>query len=346
MFTIDGVRRRPGMYFGSIGTRGLTALVTEVVSNSLDQVLAGRARTIAVDIRDGVVVVSDDGPGIPVMVQDSGLPFVEEMLTTVRNSPTADGHAPHVHLGYGCGLGPVSAVCSSLTVSIDDGRQRYQQRFGRGRSLSALEIVGPSSGQSGTVLELRPDPELFIDADYDHDALSRILREVALLSVDVTTSFNGATFGPVADLGEMFNSIHSSWSSLVHQAPLFLNGTRGIARVRMALGWTDSEASATVRAFCNYRETQDNGNDRLGIEEGLRLVLGQAPIRKVLAGMVCVLDLTMLDPTFGDPTRHRLDSPEAIWLVADTIAAELPPLLEQLPELESMLRSRVPLRSR
>lgn len=86
--------------------------------------------------------------------------------------------------------------------------------------------------------------------------------------------------------------------------------------------------------------------DRLGIEEGLRLVFGQAPIRDLLKGMVCAMHVTMLDPTFGDPSKHRLDSPEAIWLVADTIAAALPAHLAKNPELDASLRSRLPNRPR
>lgn len=160
--TIEGIRRRPGMYFGSTTSRGLHNLIAEVVSNCLDQVLAGKVSRIEVDVFGEDITVTDDGPGIPIAPGASGLSFLEEVLTEYHDSPTADGHAPHVHLAAGVGPAAVSAVCSVVTVDIDDGRKRFRQRFARGSAVSPLETMGESVGISSTAVSFRPDPDIQI----------------------------------------------------------------------------------------------------------------------------------------------------------------------------------------
>ena len=140
----------------------------------------------------------------------------------------------------------------------------------------------------------------------------------------------------------MFSSLCDSGGPVVHKRPFLLTKTAGLTRVELAIGWQAGRWTHDIRGFCNFRETQGDGMDRHGIAEGLRLVFGQAPLGEVYGGMVCALHVTLLGPEFGDPTKHRLDSPEALWLIADVIGEQLPAQLAEFPELFAELKARVP----
>lgn len=338
--TIEGIRRRPGMYFGSTTSRGLHQLITEVVSNCMDQALVGKVSRIEVDVVGEEVTIVDDGPGIPIAPGVSGTGFLEEVLTKYHHSPTADGHAPHVHLAGGVGLAAVNAVCSVLTVDIDDGRGRFRQRFAHGSAVSPLEVMGESTGATGTAISFRPDPDIWREA-VDTGRLRETMRDLAWLTPGLTTRFNSETFGPVADLSDMFGAVKGKSTRLLHARPLQFCRREGIAKVDIAIGWIAEGLGSDVRSFCNYRATQRDGVEATGIEQGLRLAFGRADARELLAGMICVLNITLVDPTFGDPTRHRLDSPEAIELIAAAVAKGLPASLEADPALRDVLRARV-----
>lgn len=338
---IAGIRRRPGMYFGSATSGGLHHLITEVVSNCMDQVLAGKVSRIEVDVVGEDVTIVDDGPGIPIALGASGIGFLEEVLTEYHHSPTADGHAPHVHLAGGVGLAAVNAVCSMVAVDVDDGRHRFRQRFARGAAVSALEVIGESTGATGTAVSFRPDPDIWREATVDTARLRETMRDLAWLTPGLTTRLNDENFGPVSDLRDMFEVTKGQQARLLHARPIQLSHRQGIAKVDLALGWAADDPGSNVRSFCNYRATQRNGVEATGIEQGLRLAFGRADIRDLLTGMICILNITLVDPTFGDPTRHRLDSPEAIRLIATAIGTGLPTSLETDPALRDVLRGRV-----
>ncbi|MGI8685839.1 MAG: ATP-binding protein [Acidimicrobiales bacterium] len=340
---IASVRRRPGAYLGSVGPGGLGALVLEVVSNALDHVIIGRASRIEARFHpDGSVTVTDDGPGIPVTESPSGVSFLAEMLTTMHRTPTADGHAPHVHLSIGVGLGPVSAVCRSVVVETTTDGARYRQAFSQGRAVSSPQEVGPAGDVVGTSVRLLPDPEIFGDAAFDIPVLRDRLRTLAWLTPGLTVAVDGEAFGPADDLSELFHERFGPGWPVLHGSPFLLSGTQGASVASVALGWKDPCVQREFRSFCKFREMPEGGTHILGVEEGLRLVFGAAPMVDLMAGLVGVLHVTMLDPDVGGPTRGRLDSPEAIWLVADTIAGGLPAQLERSPGFAEALRRRVP----
>lgn len=333
------------MYFGSTGPTGLEQLLLEVVSNSVDQYIAGHADHLAVSFNgDGSVTISDDGLGIPVAAGESGVPFVEEMFTTLRATPTADGHAPHVHLSVGVGLGPVSAVCQSIVVhTVVDG-VAYRQTFERGRVTSPLHARQSPSGAVGTTVRLLPDPEIFGHTTWDTEALRTHLRTIAQLTPGLTVTVNGERFGPVGDLSELFADVRGPNWDLLHRDPFLITGSDDLSSATIALGWIEPRVNPRFRSFVNFLEMSEGGTHHQGIEEGLRLVFGAAPMRDLMLGLIGVVHLTMLRPDVGGPTRGRLDSPEAIWLVADAIAAGLPPQLDHHPAFTRTLQERVPLR--
>jgi DNA gyrase subunit B len=328
------------MFFGSTGSSGLIYLVLEVVSNCFDRVIAGQADHVHVTLGDnGTVVVADNGPGMP--ISSRGDQFLEQILTTGHTTATADGHSPHVHLAAGCGLGPVCAVCESLVVETTDGGGSYQQAFSRGRAVSALQR-GAVSGATGTSIRMTPDPEIFGATDLDRDLLRDRLRTLAWLTPGLTVELDGERFGPVEDLSELFTEFQSPWD-LLHGSPFMLSGSDRTSHSSIALGWTGL-GKVRFRSFCNFREMGEGGTHLQGVEEGLRTVFGAAPVIDLMRGLIGIVSVAMLDPNIGGPTRGRLDSPEAIWLVADTIASQLPAHLERDPVLAQSLRERMALR--
>lgn len=355
--TLHAVRKRPGMYVGSTGPSGLVHLVMEVVSNAFDEVLAGRATRIDVCIHDdGTVSVTDDGGGF--RVTDRAGPTVEAIFTQLHDTPTRDGHWPHMHLALGgLGLGPACALSWSLELDSVRDEVRSRQSFSRGEVATALTQTPAPEAPTGTTITLHPDPSIFDSSHVDRDQLEAELEQLAHLTPGLTTSLTTAgqtsTFGPHLDLVPLFAATFRHSERLT---PPILIGRRTEAwAVDVALAWETAYSSGTgVVSFANFRRTGERGLHEDGVDEGFRQVFGPGPLRcrgGVMGGLRAVLHVQLVDPRFTGPTRGRLASPEAVWAVADTIAAELPGALVRQPGLmldlgrRTMTRERVELMS-
>lgn len=331
------------MWVGSTGETGLLNLLLEVVSNSLDVVVAGKADVISVSTAtEGMVSISDNGRGMSV---DETV--IEEVFTFPRSTPTMDGHHPHVHLAFGIGLAPVNALCRRVEAEVRTEEGIFTAAFGRGELLDPLTRVSDATSETGTTVRLWPDPEIFGTTSVDVGALHTRMTELTWIRHGLVVEFDGERMGPTSDLSEMFHGLreYGHPMRLSHEAPLMIVYDDDDASVELALGWRENGAGLNIRSFCNFREMTEPGTQHLGIEEGLRLALGQAPMEKVLRRTAAALNVVMLDPDIGGPTRRRLDSPEAVWLIADAIAEQLPGLLAKDPALEADLRSVVPWRT-
>lgn len=347
---IADVRKRPGMYIGGTGPRGIQNMVFEVVSNSFDLVLAEQATRITVTVgRDTSITIADDGPGM--QVHDRVGPSIEEIFTGVRDTPTADGHKPHVHIGAGgVGLGPISALCSSIEVETRRDGGTYRQTFAGGVATSGLVRTEGADG-TGTTLRMVPDHALFPDPEVDVDGLADDLRELALLTPGLTAvlALEGAepeVFGPVTDLRPLFVDVFTNrrYPAEDLPEPMLLSSEGEDFAVDLALGWVEGFLPL-VRSYGNFLRTDQNGHHVDGIVEGLREVFGHGPTDRLMGGLRAVLHVKVVDPVFAGPTKGKLVSPEVIWRVADTIAEQLPAALAADPELEEDLRSRVPTRA-
>ena len=185
---LEAVRKRPGMYIGSTGERGLHHLVYEIVDNSIDEALAGYCDKIEVSILPGNVIrVKDDGRGIPVGINSKmGLPAVTVVFTVLHAGGKFGGGGYKVSGGlHGVGASVVNALSEWLEVRVCDGKDIYFQRYERGKIMSELEVIGQSSVK-GTEVRFKADPEIFKDTDvYDYSTLARRLREQAFLNAGV-----------------------------------------------------------------------------------------------------------------------------------------------------------------
>ncbi len=339
---IEAVRRRPGMYFGNVhdGT-GLHHLVWEVVANTLDQVLAGHATTLDLVMHtDGSVSVRDDGVGM--VVDDPGAPsFLETVLTTIHYTATADGHAPHVHLGrQGLGLAAVCALCERLEVDVFRAGAHSRQSFARGARTSDCVTVGPTS-ERGTLLRMWPDPEIFPwNVRFDAGALESRLRELSFLWPGLRTSFTRERvgFGPSPDL----LALHAPSSRLRHATALAWESPEGALTARVAMGfYAPSLGRPRIHTYANLEATQDGGTHEVGFCRGVGRALapldplGSHPrswkrrFERVSPGLVAVVSVNLVDPHYGEPTKSRLESPEAEGVVEELVHQGLARALEE-----------------
>lgn len=336
------MRRRPGMFIGSTGPGGMCALVMEVVSNSVDEVLAGHADAIDVTLHsDRSVSVVDNGRELGTSSALGPVDAVRAVLTNFHTTATLDGHQPHVHLSFGTGLGPVAALCDRMVVEVRTTRSTATVTFSRGVEQSTSNEPA-DGGAPGTTVRIWPDLDIFTSTRWWRiETIQSHLLTLADLIPGLTVRFAAEpqTFGPTADLTHLFRETQGS-QKLRHPGPFLIGADEGANQVRLALGWSDAPWGPTMRSFCNLRPTEDHGSHVEGIDEGLRLVFGQGPTHGLKEGLVAVLHVLLLEPSFAGPTKGRLDSPEAIWLVANSIGGQLPTHLDANPELRALLGAK------
>ena len=181
---LEGVRRRPAMYIGDTGEGGLHELVKEIVNNSVDEAMAGRCSRIEVTVmRDGSVRIEDDGQGIPTGIHPGeGKSGVEVVMTMLHAGGKFDKKAYQVSGGlHGVGASVVNALSESLVVEVSQSGKIHRQRFERGVARTPLEVIGETDGH-GTMIQFRPDRQIFETVDFDVELISHRLRELAFLN--------------------------------------------------------------------------------------------------------------------------------------------------------------------
>ena len=185
---LEAVRKRPGMYIGSTGERGLHHLVYEIVDNSIDEALAGFCDHIEVEIREGdIIAVTDNGRGIPVGIQEKvGIPAATVVFTVLHAGGKFGGSGYKVSGGlHGVGASVVNALSEWMEVEIKDGKNVYRQRFEYGNIVSDL-TKGEAASETGTKVIFKPDPSIFTDTThFDYDTLLARLREQAFLNAGI-----------------------------------------------------------------------------------------------------------------------------------------------------------------
>ncbi|MCU0687276.1 MAG: ATP-binding protein [Polyangiaceae bacterium] len=350
--TLDAIRRRPGMYIGNVhDSSGLHHMLWEVVSNVLDQYLAGRCRSATVTLHEGGgVSIEDDGEGIPVEVERGGVSLLEIVLTTLHASGTFDGHSPHVHAGLlGVGLVAVNALSSSLVVEVWRRGRHYRQGYRQGRPEGPVAAVGATDRQ-GTRLTFTPDPSIFKAPAFDATLVGDRLRELAFLFPGLALHFaderrprfcyERGVADYVAHLNRAFRPRHE---------PLACRGEQGLLAVDAALQW--AEGGGQIVGFVNGLRTIDGGTHIKGLSHALaRMFFERTKVartreggqrRRVVdamtRGLAAVVHVRHHDPTFDMPTRSKLTNPEVTLVVANVLTAGLRRFCQEQPEQASAI---------
>ena len=283
---LEAVRKRPGMYIGSTGPRGLHHLVYEIVDNSIDEALAGVCTHIECEILpDNVIGVRDNGRGIPTGINEkTGLPAVTVVLTVLHAGGKFGGSGYKVSGGlHGVGSSVVNALSEWLEVEVTQNGHIYSQRFERGNPVNDLHIIGDSDGH-GTYIKFKPDGEIFTETlVYDFDVLSRRLREQAFLNAGLSITLSDLRSSDPEEQKKEVYHYEGGIKSFVE----YINKTRGLNPVQdevihisttkedrsaeVALCYTDSY-NEILLSFANNINTIDGGTHETGFKTALTRV--------------------------------------------------------------------------
>ncbi|HJU86202.1 MAG TPA: DNA topoisomerase (ATP-hydrolyzing) subunit B [Gemmatimonadota bacterium] len=350
---LQAVRKRPGMYIGSTGPRGLYHLVYEVVDNAVDEALAGYCDEIAVTIEtDNAVRVEDNGRGFPVDIHPTEKkPGVEVAMTTLHAGGKFDHGSYKVSGGlHGVGVSVVNALSEWLEVEVMRDGRRYHQRYERGDKATELQEVGTAEA-TGTIVRFRPDPEIFDELDFDYETLASRLRELAFLNKGVQIEFQdmrGET--PRMDvyrfdggLVEFVKHLNKSRKPL-HPKPMYVETTKEDVEVQCAIQYNDSYTE-TLFTYVNNINTHEGGTHLSGFKAALtRTINAYANDRglfkkaeftlsgdDVREGLTAVLSVKVMEPQFEGQTKTKLGNSEVRGIVESVMNEALSSWMQENP---------------
>jgi DNA gyrase subunit B len=350
---LEAVRKRPGMYVGSTGTRGLHHLIYEVVDNSIDEAMAGFCSHISVTLgEDGSVTVVDDGRGIPVGEIDRFKKSALEIVLTMLHAGGKFGGGGYKVAGglHGVGLSVVNALSEWLVVEVSRDGGEYRQEFKRGKAVTKLEKLGETS-KTGTTISYKADDKIFEELEYKYDTIAQRLREVAYLNggleialSDKRTSEEKADFyqykGGIVDFVLFLNGTKET----IQKRVTFMRGSREDAEVEVALQYNNGFLD-NVFTFTNNINTHEGGSHLVGFKAALtRTINDYARTRGFLKekdaslsgedvreGLTAVVSVKMEEPQFEGQTKTKLGNPDIKGFVESTVNARLAEFLEENP---------------
>ncbi len=358
---LEAVRKRPGMYIGSTGERGLHHLVYEIVDNSIDEALAGFCSKIEVSILPGNIIrVKDNGRGIPVGInQKMGLPAVTVVFTVLHAGGKFGGGGYKVSGGlHGVGASVVNALSTWLEVRVCDGENVYFQRYERGNIMNDLEIIGQST-EKGTEVLFKADPEIFQDTDvYDYNILAKRLREQAFLNAGVNIELKderdadniiSKTFYYKGGIKEFVEYIHNKKGyTPIHEEIIFLHAANAenTCEVDIALQYNDSYNN-DIRSFANNIHTTDGGTHEEGFRRALPRVMNtyatkfnkikdkdkdlKLEFEDYKEGLTAIISVKITEAQFEGQTKAKLGNTEVRTLVSKLVNEKLSEFLEENP---------------
>ncbi len=348
---IEAVRKRPAMYIGDTGTRGLHHLVYEVVDNSIDEAMGGYCRKIDVVIHaDGSVSVTDDGRGIPVdRHKTEKKPAVEVVMTTLHAGGKFDNKVYRVSGGlHGVGVSAVNALSEWMEVEVKRDGKIYHMSFARGMREKALKEVGRTK-TTGTKVTFRPDGQIFPQTEFSYDILAKRLRELAFLSRDVRITltdeesersdefrYKGGIVSFVQYLNQNKNSLH--------RKVLYLDKSKEDLEVEVALQYNDGYTE-NIYSYANNINTIEGGTHLSGFKSALTRTLNSyarshkllkekdAPMSgdDVREGLTAVISVRVREPQFEGQTKTKLGNSEVSGLVESILNEGLGAFLEENP---------------
>jgi DNA gyrase subunit B len=343
---LEAVRRRPGMYIGSVGTKGLNHLIYEIVDNSVDEHLAGYCNEIKVTLeKDGSATISDNGRGIPVDINDkTGRPAVEVVFTVLHAGGKFGDGGYKISGGlHGVGASVVNALSVWLEVNVKRDGKVYNQRYERGKIMYPLKEVGTCrKNDTGSTVQFYPDGEIFEKTYFKADAIKSRLHETAYLNPNLTIIFENKRVaeeevityhepdGICAYVAEL-----NKEKEKVHDVIYFKKTVDGI-EMEVAFQFVN-EFSENILGFCNNIYTQEGGTHLTGFKSKFTMVINQyakelgilkekdanftgADVRN---GMTAVVAVKHPEPRFEGQTKTKLDNPDAGKVAAEITGEEL-----------------------
>jgi DNA gyrase subunit B len=350
---LEAVRKRPGMYIGSTGPRGLHHLVYEVVDNSVDEALAGHCDSVRVVLHpDNSCTVEDDGRGIPVgIMEKEQRPAAEVVLTVLHaGGKFGDGGGYKVSGGlHGVGVSVVNALSERLHLEISRDGYVWSQDYERGKPMTEL-TKGEATKAHGTKITFLPDLEIFEEIGFDFQTLAERLRETAFLTrglkielIDERGETNSVTFqyeGGIEDFVRYLNENKDE----VHKKVIYFEGAKEEGAVEVAMQW-NSSYQESIFSFANNINTHEGGSHLSGFRAALTRTLNAYARNKgllkekddnlagedVREGLTAVISVKLHDPQFEGQTKTKLGNPPIRGLVEEAVNRKLGEYLEENP---------------
>ncbi|MFV0497294.1 MAG: DNA topoisomerase (ATP-hydrolyzing) subunit B [Candidatus Fimivivens sp.] len=354
---LEAVRKRPGMYIGSTGPRGLHHLVYEIVDNSIDEALAGFCTNIEVDmLPDDIIRVTDNGRGIPVGIQPKmGIPAVTVVFTVLHAGGKFGGGGYKVSGGlHGVGSSVVNALSEWLEVEVFDGKHHYRQRFERGRIVTDLEVISETD-KTGTIVTFKADAEIFEELIYDKEVLLTRLREQAFLNAGIqimlrdqrgeeTFETNLCYEGGICSFVEYIHSKRAL--EPLHAEVIYVTGRDGDSIAEVAVQYNDSY-NELILSFANNIHTGEGGTHESGFKSGLTRVMNDFARRynllketdknltgeDVREGLTAIISVKLTNAQFEGQTKAKLGNTSIRSLVDSLISEKLSQYFEENPTI-------------
>ncbi len=351
---LEAVRKRPGMYIGSTGPRGLHHLVYEVVDNSVDEALAGYCKSISVTIqKDNSIMVEDDGRGMPVDNHPKlGIPAVEVIHTVLHAGGKFGGGGYKVSGGlHGVGASVVNALSTKMEVEVKRNGKIYRQEYERGKTATPLTVVGESK-KTGSKTIFWPDPEIFTETtEYDYETLQHRLREMAFLNKGIKITLiderdgkkKKEVFHYEGGLKEFVKYLNNNKDAL-HQEVIYFEVSKKDMEVEVAMQYTD-RYNEMVLSYANNINTTEGGTHMAGFRSALTRVFNDyARKTKVLKdndnslagedvreGLTAIVSVKLTTPQFEGQTKTKLGNTEMRGFVETSTSENLTAFLEENP---------------
>ena len=366
---LEAVRKRPGMYIGSTGERGLHHLVWEIVDNAIDEAMAGYCDTINIELLPGEVIkVTDNGRGIPVDLHPkTHKPAVETIFTVLHAGGKFDGKSYKVSGGlHGVGGSVVNALSANFMVTIARDNKLYQMKFERGVPVTKLEIIGESN-HTGTSIEFLADSTVFTETTrYDFETLRNRVQELSFLNKGLKISIKDARIpnkevlheyhyeGGIVEYVEFLNE----GKQVVNHDIIYVEKTQDDITVEMAIQYNDSYAT-NLYSFANNIHTHEGGMHEDGFKLALNRVMKKYAedndiLKKddtfqredTLEGITCILSIKHPNPQFEGQTKTKLGNPEVRALSSQICGEALERYLLEHPNDAKLIVDKIVLAAR
>ena len=362
---LEAVRKRPGMYIGSTGPRGLHHLVYEIVDNSIDEALAGYCSKIDVVIEPGDIIrVTDNGRGIPVGVNSkTGLPAVTVVFTVLHAGGKFGGGGYKVSGGlHGVGASVVNALSEWLEVKVCDGEDVYFQRYERGKIMNELKVIGKSEIK-GTEVRFKADPEIFKETTvYEYEVLERRLREQAFLNAGVHIELRDErdpeniikkNFVYEGGIKSFVTYIHKKRSlEVIHPDVIYFSSKNDEDTVAVEIAMQYNESyNENLLTFANNIHTTDGGTHEEGFKRALTYVMNDYARKfgklkendknlsgeDVREGLTAIISVKLKEAQFEGQTKAKLGNTEVRTMVDKLVRDKLMVYLEENPAVSKAI---------
>ncbi len=358
---LEAVRKRPGMYIGSTGPRGLHHLVYEIVDNAIDEALAGYCTHIETEILEGDIIrVTDNGRGIPVGIHPKmGIPAVTVVYTILHAGGKFGGEGYKVSGGlHGVGASVVNALSEWLIVEVKNGEHIYQQKFARGVAEGDLQIIGDTD-ETGTRVTFKPDGEIFEELVFDYETLHTRLREQAFLNAGVrmTITDRRTPDGPSdsmcyeGGIRSFVEFIHQRRGlEALHEDVIYMKGDSGDNVAEVAMQYNDSY-NELLLSFANNINTGEGGTHEEGFKQALTRVLNAYARKNNLLkekdknlsgddcreGLTAIISVKLREPQFEGQTKGKLGNTEMRGVVSAIVTDKLTTYFEENPQVARII---------